>query len=134
MVIVETVKAEYPKFSKAALSLASRSYETGVTFTPRARELKETAERATAPNTRRKPRRAKSIHFMCRLAEIDAQRVKREMARRELDSVQDLLEGLLLQWVGISEREPGGATNTDRLQGGSENYERPLPSENIKNH
>ena len=108
-VIVETVKAEYPKFSKAALSLASRSYETGVTFTPRARELKDAAERATTPHRRRRGSRRKSIAFRCRLSPADASRVKRAMEAEGL-IMQDLLETLLMEWVKEQEPLPGVAT------------------------
>lgn len=101
-VIVETVKAEFPKFSSTALSLASRDYETGVTFTARARELKEAAERATAPHKRRKAGRKKSIRFSCRLAPADAERVKQAIENHG-GTVQEILEELLLAWA---EKEP----------------------------
>lgn len=101
-----TVKGEYPKFSRAALSLASRSYETGVTLTPRARELKNAAERATTPHKRTLPKRVKSIKFQCRMRETDARRVKNEMARHGLETTQELLEMLLLEWVEKAEKEP----------------------------
>lgn len=111
-VIVETVKAEYPKFSKPALSLATRSYETGVTFTPRARELKEAAERATTPHKRGRVHRVKSIHFSCRLAPTLAGVVKNEMERLGVTQ-QELLEGLLLRWVEES-RSPAGTEERQR--------------------
>jgi hypothetical protein len=132
-VIVMTVKGEYPKFSRAALSLASRSYETGVTLTPRARELKNAAERATTPHKRTLPKRVKSIKFQCRMRENDARRVKNEMARHGLETTQELLETLLLEWVEKAEKDPLGATNAERVKGEEKISKCPLPSENITN-
>lgn len=104
--IIEAVKVAYPKFSKTALSLGSRSYDTGVMFTPKAAGIIEAVQGHQRPQEGRREFRRKSIDFHCRLSPEDARRVKREMARREIDSAQDLLEGLLLQWAGISEKEP----------------------------
>ena len=104
--IVEAVKVEYPKFSSAALSLASRSYDTGVTFVPRAREIVEAVQRATSPTRARKPFRRKSVEFKCRLAPANAQAVKNEMTRRGVVTVRDLLEALLLEWAEWSKKEP----------------------------
>lgn len=123
-VIVSAVKEEYPKFSRAALSLASREYETGVTFTPRAREIKDAIIRDTTPHKRRKDNRKKSIAFRCRLSPNDARRVKNAMEAEGI-IMQDLLESLLLQWV--KEKEPLPVCKTEERQ---EDETERFPSEN----
>ena len=103
--IVEAVREEFPKFSKAALSLASRPDETGVTFVRRAAEFVELVQGRTGPHGATISKRKKSISFFCRLAPAAAGRVKREITRRGI-SQQALIEGLLLAWAEWSEKEP----------------------------
>lgn len=103
--IVEAVREEFPKFSKAALSLASRPDETGVTFVRRAAEIVERVHGRTGPQGATFTKRKKSISFFCRMAPAAAWRVKREITRRGT-SQQALIEGLLLAWAEWSEKEP----------------------------
>jgi hypothetical protein len=65
------------------------------------------------------------------MRENDARRVKNEMARHGLETTQELLETLLLEWVEKAEKDPLGATNAEQVKG--EEVESPLPSENITN-
>lgn len=102
---MEAVREEFPKFSKAALSLARRPDETGVTFVPRAAEIIEAVQGRTAPQGATSGNRRKSISFFCRLTPAAAGRVKREITRRGT-SQQALIEGLLLAWADWSEKEP----------------------------
>lgn len=103
--IVEAVREEFPKFSKAALSLARRPDETGVTFVRRAAEIVERVHGRTGPHGATIAKRKKSISFFCRMAPAAAGRVKREITRRGT-SQQALIEGLLLAWAEWSEKEP----------------------------
>lgn len=128
--IVEAVKVEYPKFSSAALSLASRSYDTGVTFVPRAREIVEAVQRATSHTRARKPFRKKSVEFKCRLAPASAQAVKSEMTRRGVVAVQDLLEALLLEWAEWSKKEPLTAGTDSDSKGGNKSESAPASKDN----
>ena len=128
--IVEAVKVEYPKFSSAALSLASRSCDTGVTFVPRAREIVEAVQRATNPTRARKPFRKKSVEFKCRLAPTNAQAVKNEMTRRGVGTVQDLLEALLLEWAEWSKKEPLTAGTDSDSKGGNNSESAPASKDN----
>ena len=59
--IVEAVRVEYPKFSKAAWSLARRPDETGVTFVPKAAEIIDRVQGRTSTQAGRKGSRKKSI-------------------------------------------------------------------------
>ena len=104
--IVHAVKVEFPKFSPAALSLARRPQETGVTFVQRAAEIVQTLEGSERAQEARKEFRRKSIKFHCRLSPVDARSVKNEMARRGVGTVQELLEALLLEWAEWSKKEP----------------------------
>ena len=128
--IVEAVREEFPKFSKAALSLARRPDETGVTFVRRAAEIVEGLQGRTGPQGATIAKRKKSISFFCRLAPAAAQRVKREITRRGI-SQQALIEGLLLAWAEWSEKDPLGATNAEQVKW--EEVESPLPSEDNTN-
>lgn len=113
--IVEAVREEFPKFSPAALSLARRPSETGVTFVPRAAEIIERTMGLTARHTGRSENRRKSIRFEARLAPDAAQRVKNEMTRRGV-TAQELVEALLLTWVAWAEKEP---VPTGKVENGS---------------
>lgn len=103
--IVEAVREEFPKFSPAALSLARRPAQTGVTFVPRAAEIVQRIQGRTAPHKAQKGNRKKSISFFCRLAPAAAWRVKNEITRRGT-SQQALIEALLLEWADWSAKEP----------------------------
>ena len=109
--IVEAVREEYPKFSPAALSLARRPLETGVTFVPGSAEIIEALGGPVSPYKRREERRVKCIGFRARLKPADAQRVKNEMARRGV-TAQQLVEALLLAWADWSEKEPSTVGKT----------------------
>lgn len=124
--IVNAVRACYPKFSKAALSLARRSAETGVTFTARAAEIVASVEGSQRPQEKRKEYRRKSINFRCRLSPVDAGLVKHEMTRRGANQ-QDLLEALLVEWARWSEKEPLPVGKTENGSGGGDDGQ-PAPS------
>lgn len=109
--IVKAVKARYPKFSPAALSLARRPHDTGVTFVPGAAAIIKALGGPVGPHKRREEHRVKSISFRGRLTPADAQRVKNEMARRGV-TAQQLIEALLLAWVDWSEKEPSTVGKT----------------------
>lgn len=113
--IVKAVREEFPKFSPAALSLARRPDETGVTFVKRAAEIVERIQGRTGPQDAKKENRKKSISFFCRLAPAPAQRVKNEITRRGT-SQQALIEALLLAWACWSEKEP---LPTGKVENGS---------------
>lgn len=103
--IVEAVREEFPKFSKAAYSLANRPDETGVTFVRRAAEIIERVQGRTTAQKAQKGKRKKSISFFCRLAPAAACRVKNEITRRGT-SQQALIEALLIEWADWSAKEP----------------------------
>ena len=100
---VNAVKEAYPKFSAACLSLAMRSYETGVQMTPRAQAI---ANSVSTTYKRKSEKRVKSIRFACRLAPALACDVKNEMKTQGL-SAQELLERLLSQWLKESRSTAG---------------------------
>ena len=112
---VEAVKAEYPKFSPACLSISMRSYETGVQLTPRAQQIADGVQGHERLHKRFSDRRVKCVSFRCRLTTKAAEIVKHEMTERGVSSVQELLEELLLEWV---KNKPSGAANTGRLKEG----------------
>ncbi len=103
--IVEAVREEFPKFSSAALSLARRPEETGVTFVARAAEIVDRIQGRTGAQDAKNGKRVKSISFFCRMTPAAAGRVKKEITRRGLKT-QDLIEGLLIAWANWSETEP----------------------------
>lgn len=113
--VVEAVRVKYPKFSLAALSMARRPHDTGVTFVKGAYEIIEAAGGSTGPYKPAEEHRVKSISFRGRLAPADAQRVKNEMTRRGV-TAQRLIEALLLAWVEWSEKEP---STVGKTEGGS---------------
>ena len=102
--VVEKVRTIYPKFSPACLSLAMRSYETGVMLTPKAKAKANSVDGAEKLHKARSENRSKSISFKCRLTETAADGVKREMERQGIVTVQSLLEMLLLRWIEESRR------------------------------
>ena len=111
--VVKAVNRDYPKFSPACLSLSMRTYETGVQMTPRAKKIAESVQGAETLCKRFSENRVKSISFRCRLSHTDAEIVKHKMMLEERDSVQDLLEELLMEWAkkplpGGSDRETAG--------------------------
>ena len=103
---VEAVKAAYPKFSPACLSLSCRTHETGVTMTAKAMKLADSVERARTPYRTRKENRKKSVSFRCRLAQNAAEIVKDEMSKKGVTQ-QELLEGLLMEWAEKSRSTAG---------------------------
>ncbi len=118
-VFQETVKAireEYPKFSPACLSLASRTSETGVMLTPRAKSVALSVNGLRRPLRGAEENRTKSVCFRCRLSLTSAESVKQEMAALGLTQ-QDLLEALLLRWLKES-RSP--VSQTEERQGDEE--------------
>lgn len=112
---VEAVREVYPKFSPACLSLASRTYETGVMLTPRAKTIALSVNGSVRLSRRLSGNRKKSVSFRCRLSPKAAEIVKQEITARGL-SQQELLEGLLLQWVKEN-RSPAGTE--ERLEVGN---------------
>ena len=103
---VEAVKAVFPKFSPAALSLAQNSAKSGVQLVPRAREIADSVLGSERPYKTFSENRVKSVPFRCRMCLTDAQFVKHEMARRGVKTQQELLEALLMEWAKWSEKEP----------------------------
>ena len=97
--VVKAVKRDYPKFSPACLSLSMRTYETGVQLTPRAKKIAESVQGSETLCKRFSENRVKSISFRCRLSHTDAEIVKHKMEMEGVDSVQDLLEALLMEWA-----------------------------------
>jgi len=128
--IVRAVRAEFPKFSKAALSLGRRPDETGVQFVPRAAEIIEAVEGRTKPHKRFSENRRKSISFRCRLSPMAAHEVKLQMFRRGVNQ-QDLIEALLVEWAEWSKKEPLTAATDSGSKGGNK-YENAPASENNK--
>lgn len=115
---VEAVKAEYPKFSPACLSISMRSYETGVQMTPRAQAIADGVQGHEKLHNRFSDRRVKCVSFRCRLTPKAAEIVKQEMTERGYTSVQEWLEEIILEWV---KSKPSGAANTERLKEGEAN-------------
>ncbi len=103
---VEAVKAAYPKFSPACLSLSCRTHETGVTMTAKAMKLADGVERTRTPYRTRKENRKKNVSFRCRLAPALAGIVKDEMDKEGVTQ-QELLEKLLMNWVKESRSTAG---------------------------
>ena len=96
---VEAVKAEYPKFSPACLSISMRSYETGVQLTPRAQQIADGVQGHERLHKRFSDRRVKCVSFRCRMTPKAAEIVKHEIAARGYTSVQEWLEEIILEWV-----------------------------------
>lgn len=115
---VEAVKVSYPKFSNACLSLAMRSYETGVQLTPRARSIANAVSERRMSQRTFSEHRAKSVSFRCRLSPADADAVKNGMAAEGIVSVQALVEMLLLEW---SKKPHPGPVPRDAAQEGTPN-------------
>lgn len=104
---VKAVRVEYPKFSPACLSLASRTSETGVMLTPRAKTIVLSVNGSVRLSKAVCGNRRKNVSFRCRLSLTQAESVKQRM-RDEGLTQQELLEELLLRWVKES-RSPVGA-------------------------
>lgn len=94
----EAIKAEFPKHSPAAFSLASRPEETGVEFCKRALDIIIHTFAVEGKHTK-KERRTKEHRFGCRLTSELAKAVRTKMKREGIQSVQTLLETLLKGWV-----------------------------------
>lgn len=125
---VAAVKEDYPKFSPACLSLAMRSYETGVTLTARARQIALGVEGSERIRRRFCENRVKCVSFRCRLSPRAAEIVKDEMVLHGFKSQQEFLESLIISWVKES-RPP--IWITEERQGSGESN--PSTSENITN-
>lgn len=100
------VREVYPKFSPACLSLASRTSETGVMLTPRARNIVFSINGAVRLSKAVSGNRVKNVSFRCRLSPKAAEIVKHEMRARGMTQ-QELLEELLLQWAEKSRSTAG---------------------------
>lgn len=122
------VREVYPKFSPACLSLASRTSETGVMLTPRAKSIVVSVNGSVRLSKAVSGNRAKSISFRCRLSPKAAEIVKHEMTARGLTQ-QELLEGLILRWV----KENRSPAATEERQDGGNNLDSVSTSENITN-
>ena len=96
---VHALRKEFPKCTPTAVSLAQRSVETGVMFTPLAQAIVDGVERATRPYKRHSSKRVKSVRFMCRLSPDAAEFVKQQMAERHVSTTQTLMENLLIEWA-----------------------------------
>ena len=127
---VEAVKVIFPKFSPAALSLAQNSVNTGVQLVPRAKEIADGVCGSVTRCERRKENRVKTVAFRCRLCLTDADDVKHEMARRGVQTQQELLEALLLEWAKWSKSEPPTVSKTANGSEGGDDTN-PAPSSTV---
>lgn len=105
---LEALRKEFPKCDKRVYSICMRTEETGACFCKRAEEIRA--------GVRKPENRRKAVRFSARLTASDAALIFTEMTRRGLDSKQDLVEALLIEWARWSKKEPLGATNTERPQ------------------
>lgn len=106
---LEALRKEFPKCDKRVYSICMRTEETGACFCQRAEEIRA--------GFRKPEKRKKAFRFSARLTAADAALIYHEMARRGLESKQDLVEALLIEWARWSEKEP---LPVDRPGNGSE--------------
>ncbi len=125
---VKAVRVEYPKFSPACLSLASRTSETGVMLTPRAKSIVCSINGSVRLSKAVCGNRKKNVSFRCRLSLTQAESVKQRM-RDEGLTQQELLEELLLRWLKEN-RSPAG---TEERKEGGNNLQSVSTSENNTN-
>ena len=125
---VKAVRVEYPKFSPACLSLASRTSETGVMLTPRAKTIVCSVNGSVRLSKAVSGNRRKNVSFRCRLCLTQAESVKQRM-RDEGLTQQELLEELLLRWLN-EKRSPAG---TEERKEDGNNLQSVSTSENNTN-
>lgn len=125
---VKAVRVEYPKFSPACLSLASRTSETGVQLTPRAKSIVLSVNGSVRLSNAVCGNRKKNVSFRCRLCLTQAESVKQRM-RDEGLTQQELLEELLLRWLNEN-RSPAG---TEERKEDGNNLQSVSTSENNTN-
>ena len=90
--ITTTLKKEYPKFSKTALSLARHSKETGVTLTPKAQKI---LKAKYVPPIEAKPK-VKRVSFP--IADEELLRLITEDAEKANCTAAEIVLHILTQW------------------------------------
>lgn len=104
--IADRIAIDYPKHSKAALSLALRSSETGVRLTPKAERIYLECKGFVRKTENRK----KCVRFSARLSDETAAAVMEAMQREGYSTVQALIEALLLDWLKTKNSAPDAGT------------------------
>lgn len=102
---IEAIRAEFPKHSKAAYSLAVRTKDTGVMLCPRARELSE---------GRRKDAHTKQYSLRVRVTKERHAQVKRLIAQEgRFPTVNAWLDWWVWVWISQKEKAAPGADTTE---------------------
>ena len=105
--MVEVVAAIYPKYDKVLHSKCEHGEEYGIRLRADAERTLKEHFALTGPDAPRRPRRSKPCRVQVRLTEA-AYRLLQQAIARSGTTMQDLIEGLILNYIKDSEerREP----------------------------